>query len=380
MIETRYYLIALTRSNVLERNPKKAFPLFPMNYYRVDVMMGREEYLKKPVEHIKIDGAMTVNQLMEQFKGSGSFGAGRLAAASDIYEKMIRDQNCTIFLALAGAVIPAGMREIVSDLIRNELVDVLVTTGASMVHDAIEALGGRHYMGNWVIDDKELYKYHLFRIYDIFVPEEDYVRLDYVLSEMYADIADERDGESLSSNEFAWELGRRLEDPNSILRVAYEMDVPIFMPAVRDSEFGYIHMLHSSQKKVKNILQLDAFKDVRSLCGICCKSQRNGMLVIGGGVPRNAVQSAATSAKKGMDYAVVMTMDRPETGGLSGSTLKESVSWGKVKGEADRIMIIGDALVSFPMIVASVIERLDQNFKRISHIKHKKSEHIRKDR
>ena len=340
--------------------------------------MKRKDYLQNPVKHIKINGKLTVDQLIQQFQGSGSFGAGRLARACNIYEKMLRDKDCTVFLSLSGAMVPAGMRTLVTDLIRARLIDVIVSTGASLVHDAIEALGGNHYKGSWTVDDSELYRYHIFRIYDVFVPEEDYVRLDCQFSEMYQQIAAERNGASLSSNEFAWELGKRLKDPNSILRAAYEENMPIFIPAVRDSEFGYVHLLHASQKNRKNILQVDAFKDVPLICDICRKSPKNGMIVIGGGVPRNTVQSAAIAAKKGMDYAVVITMDRPETGGLSGSTLRETVSWGKVKREADKIMVIGDALIIFPLIVASVIERLGNDFTRTPYLKLKSSTRRRK--
>ncbi len=331
--------------------------------------MRRKDYLKNPVEHIKIRAPLTVDQLIKQFGNSGSFGAGRLATACDIYENMLRDEGCTVFLALSGAMVPAGMRTLIADLIRQKLIDVLVCTGASMVHDAIEAVGTRHYKGSWVEDDRELYKYHIFRIYDVLMPEEGYVRLDYQLSKIYDEIAAERKGESLSSREFAWELGKRLPDPDSILRAAYESDVPVFMPAVRDSEFGFIHWLHSSQKDVKSVLSVDAFKEVPELCGICSDSPRNGMIVLGGGVPRNTVQSAVLASKKGLDYAVVVTMDRPETGGLSGSTLKETISWGKMKGEADNVMVIGDSIVVFPIMVASVMERLGADFQRVPVMK-----------
>ena len=114
--------------------------------------MRRREYLKKPVEHVKISGVMTINELMHQFSNSGSFGAGRLATACGVYEKMLRDPECTIFLALSGAMVPAGMRTLVKDLIRLKFVDVVVCTGASMVHDAIEAVGGHHYRGNWLVE------------------------------------------------------------------------------------------------------------------------------------------------------------------------------------------------------------------------------------
>ena len=123
--------------------------------------MRRKDYLQNPVEHMKITAPLTVDQLMRQFSNSGSFGAGRLATACDIYEKMLRDKECTVFLAVSGAIVPAGLRTLIADLIRKRFVDVLVCTGASMVHDAIEAVGARHYKGSWVEDDRELYKYHI---------------------------------------------------------------------------------------------------------------------------------------------------------------------------------------------------------------------------
>ena len=326
--------------------------------------MQRKEILREPVKHVKINGTLTVDQLVQQFKNSGSFEAGRLSAACDIYERMLRDKRCTVFLGLAGAVVPAGMRTLIADMIRENLIDVLVTTGANMVHDTVEALGGHHYKGHWNVDDYLLYRNHTYRIYDVFVPEEDFIRLDMKLVEIYDAIAAEYKGKSLSSREFAWELGRRLKDPNSILRAAYESKAPIFIPAVRDSEFGYIYNLHATRKHFKNTIVVDAFKDVPEIISVCKKSPRNGMVIIGGGVPRNTIQSAALATKSGIDYAVVITMDRPETGGLSGSTLEETVSWGKLKGEADKTMVIGEAMMVFPTMVASVIERLGKGFKR----------------
>jgi deoxyhypusine synthase len=331
--------------------------------------MQRKDLLSETVKHMKINGKLTVDELIKQFKNSGSFGAGRLSAACDVYERMVRDEECTIFLALAGAVVPAGMRSLVADLIRERLVDVVVSTGANMVHDTLEALGGHHYKGHWVVDDLMLYKYHVYRLYDVFVPEEDFTKLDYRLVEMYDEIAAENGGKSLSSNEFAWELGKRLNDPNSVLRAAYEAKVPIFLPAVRDSEFGFIHWLHASRKALRNTLKVDAFKDVAEIVNIFKRSPRNGMVVIGGGVPRNTVQSAALAIKRGIDYAIIITMDRPEPGGLSGSTLEETISWGKVKSTANKTMVIGDAMIVFPMIVASVLERLGEEFKRTPYLK-----------
>jgi deoxyhypusine synthase len=327
--------------------------------------MQRKDLLSEPVKHIKIDGKVTVDQLVQQFSNSGSFGAGRLSVACDIYEKMIREQDCTIFLGLAGAVVPAGMRSLIADLIREGLINVVVSTGANMVHDAIEALGGHHYKGHWLMNDEVLYKHHVYRIYDVLVPEEDFIKLDLKLTSLYDEIADENKGKTLSSRAFAWELGKRLNDPNSILRAAYESNVPVFLPAVRDSELGYVYYLHASRRGFKDTLIVDAFKDVPEIIGICRRSPTNGMIIIGGGVPRNTIQSAALATKSGLDYAVVITMDRAETGGLSGSTLEETISWGKVKGNADKVMVFADAMIVFPIMVASVLERLGKAFKRI---------------
>jgi deoxyhypusine synthase len=321
------------------------------------IIVEREELLRNPVVHMKLGAPMTVNQLINEFSNSGAFGAGRVATACDIYERMVRDDGCTIFLAVAGAIVPAGLRTIIADLVRKRYVDVVVTTGANMVHDLLEATGGHHYKGHWSTDDSMLLKYHTYRLYDMYVPEEDYVKEDHALTLMFDEIAAECRGRPISSNELMREIGKRLTDANSILRAAYEAEVPVFVPAVRDSEFGYVHWLHASRKP-KDVLILDAFKEVKDIVDIASSSPRLGMIVLGGGVPRNTVQHSAAIARKGMDYAILITMDRPETGGLSGSTLREAVSWGKIKPQADRITVVSDIMIAFPLIAASVAERL----------------------
>jgi len=326
--------------------------------------MKREDFLNTPVTHMKIRPDMSVNQLVQQFKNSGSFGAGRLASACDVFENMVRDEKCTVFLALAGAMVPAGLRTTIADLMRRRFIDALVSTGANMVHDLIEALGGHHYQGHWLVDDYLLYKYHIYRIYDIFVPEEDFIKADETLIKMFDEIAAKNEGKTLSTNELMWEVGKRLKDPNSIVRSAYESKVPIFLPAMRDSEFSYIHRVHQRRSKKEKALTVDAFKEVPELLDITDRSERLGMVVLGGGVPRNSVQHAALMTGKGLDYAIVITTDRPEPGGLSGSTIEETISWGKVKHKANKVMVIADALVAFPIMTAAVLERLGKGFYR----------------
>jgi len=326
--------------------------------------MKREDFLNSPVVHMKLKPNMTVNQLIQQFENSGSFGAGRLAAACDIYERMIKDEQCTIFLALAGALVPAGLRAAIADLIRKRMIDALVSTGANMVHDLIEALGGHHYKGHWFVDDFLLYKYHVYRIYDIFVPEEDFVKADRTLIETFDEIANNSRKNAYATNEIMREIGSRLKDRDSIVRAAYEAKVPVFLPAMRDSEFAYIHRVHTIRSKEGKALTISAFQEVPEMLKMMEQSERIGMIVLGGGVPRNSVQHAALMTGKGLDYAVIITTDRPESGGLSGSTLEETISWGKVKRKADKTMVIADALIAFPLMVAAVMERLGQNFRR----------------
>ena len=326
--------------------------------------MERKDFFRNPVVHMKLKSRMTVNQLVQEFSKSGSFGAGRLATACDIYERMIRDRECTIFLAVAGAVVPAGLRSTIADIIRRKLVNAVVTTGANMVHGLLEAMGGHHYKGHWSMDDSLLYKNHTYRIYDIFVPEEDFVREDFELAKMFDKIAEENKGHIFSSNELMAEIGKRLNDPGSILKAAHEAKVPVFVPAIRDSEIGYIHWLHASRNPPEGVLQVDAFKEMSDIINMAANSSRIGMIVLGGGVPRNTVQHTAAIARKGIDYAILITMDRPETGGLSGSTLREAMSWGKIKPQAEKVTVVGDVLIVFPLIVASVLERLGDTFER----------------
>ena len=326
--------------------------------------MKREDFLSNPVVHMKLQPKMTVNQLIQQFDNSGSFGAGRLASACDIFERMVRDEDCTVFLAVAGALVPAGLRTTIADLIRRRLIDGLVSTGANMVHDLIEALGGHHYKGHWVVDDYLLYKYHIYRIYDVFVPEEDFVKADKALVEMFDEIASKNKKNILSTNEIMREIGRHLKDPESIVRAAYESSVPIFLPAMRDSEFAYIHRVHVIRNKKREALEISAFQEVPYMLKMMEKSEHLGAVILGGGVPRNSVQHAALMTGKGLDYVVIITTDRPEPGGLSGSTIEETISWGKTKRKADKTMVISDSLIAFPLVIAAVLERLGKDFRR----------------
>ncbi|MDD2665378.1 MAG: deoxyhypusine synthase [Methanocellales archaeon] len=304
--------------------------------------------LKQSIRHMKINSTMTVNQLVNEMSGA-ALGAGRLAEAVDIYEAMLLDET-TKFFGLSGAMTPAGMRLIIQDLIRAGYIDVLVTTGANLVHDLIEAFGGFHYKGTSEIDDVDLRHQEINRIFDVFLPEHHFTIFENRILDIMADI----DKKGMGIREFLTEIGLRVE--NSILGVAAKKGVPVFCPAISDSAIGLQAWLYTQTQK----LSVDTFKDMREFMDICYNAQKTGAVLIGGGVPKNFILQSMIVTPKSFDYAIQLTTDSPEAGGLSGATLSEAKSWGKVAEEAREVTVYGDATILLPIIVAAVLERMGQ--------------------
>lgn len=286
---------------------------------------------------------MTVSQLVDSFSGC-AFGAGRLWEAADIYRDMQDDRECTKFFGMAGAMVPAGMRQIVSDMIRNREIDILVTTGANLVHDIIESMGLHHYKGTEATDDVQLKHQAINRIYDVFLPEEHFAKLEEKLQSILRDIPDK-----LSITEFLSHIGSGLDDNNSILKSAHDMGVPVYCPAIQDSIIGLQAWLYRQTKP----LNVDVFADMKGLIDRCYEAKRTGVLIVGGGVPKNFILQSMLVTPKSFDYAIQLTMDRPETGGLSGATLDEARSWGKVGENARAVTVYSDATITLPLIMAA---------------------------
>ena len=301
------------------------------------------ERLKKPIIPAKITANMTVKQLVDSYSGC-AFGAGRLSLAADIYREMVSDSECTKFFGLAGAMVPAGMRQILSDLIRDEDIDILVTTGANLVHDIIESLGLHHYKGTDATDDVELKHNSINRIYDVFLPEENFSKLEEKLQPMFRELPDK-----LSISELLSHIGEKLDDRNSILKSAYDMGIPVYCPAIQDSIIGLQAWLY----KQSNPLNVDVFADMKGLIDRCYEAQRAGVLIVGGGVPKNFILQSMLVTPRSFDYAIQLTMDRPETGGLSGATLDEARSWGKIGENARSVTVYSDATITLPIIIAA---------------------------
>ena len=297
---------------------------------------------------MEIEAGMGADDLVRMMENCG-FGARRLAEAVNIYEEML-SEDYTKFFTLAGAMVPAGMRNIVSSLIREGKIDVLVSTGANLVHDIIESFS-HHVLGDSEASDAHLRDEGVSRIYDVYVGDDDFVRFEELLQEVLPE-----SGDPMTGTELLRVIGSKIDDEKSILRSASDSGVPIFCPALSDSMIGLQAWLYKQTKK----LSVDAFDDVGELVDICYGAERSGIVMIGGGVPKNFALQSMLVTPKSFDLAIQLTTDRPEPGGLSGATLSEAVSWGKIGPEARKVTVYGDATINFPLMVASTLTRLSR--------------------
>jgi len=304
----------------------------------------------EPVEQVALRPGMSVDELVRRLGRAGAYNGGALSRGADIYEKMVKDRETVRFFGLAGAMVPAGMGGIVSDLVGKGHIDVLVSTGANLTHDIIEAIGCRHYHGSAACSDVELRQDEINRIYDVFLPNSAFIRFEEFMQDVFSSLDT---GETLSIMQLLGEIGTRLD--SGILACAAKNDVPVFCPAVADSMIGLQYWLFAQTSRVT----VDAFLDMKELIDICFAAEKAGALIVGGGVPKNFILQSMLVTPKGFDYAVQLTGDRPDLGGLSGATLDEARSWGKVCEEAQTVTVYGDATITLPMLIAAVLERLD---------------------
>ena len=303
------------------------------------------------VKQVKVRPGMTVGELVRELEASGAFNGGSLAKAARITEEMFRDDKATTFVGLAGAMVPAGMGGIVSDLIDRGYVDVLVSTGANLVHDIVEAIGCTHHHGSADCSDNDLRRQGINRIYDVYVADEAFTRFEDFVQGVFGGLAD---GTVISTTELLAMVGKKL--PSGILATAARKGVPVYCPAVQDSVFGLQFSLFTQTHKVV----LDAFRDMKAFLDLCYNAERAGALIIGGGVPKNFIFQGMLLAPHGFTWAVQLTGDRPDLGGLSGATLDEARSWGKLTAEAQGVTVYGDATITLPVIAAAVLERISR--------------------
>ncbi|WP_342677649.1 deoxyhypusine synthase [Methanofollis sp. UBA420] len=305
-----------------------------------------------PVRQVRLSAGMTANELVRAIGGAGAYNGGALAKAVDIYEKMLRDEKATKYFGLAGAMVPAGMGGIVSELIEKGHIDILVSTGANLTHDTIEAIGCHHYHGNLTCDDVRLREEEINRIYDIFLPDEAFIRFEEFMQDCLSDIPDKS---VITISGLLRHIGEHLD--HGILATAAKNDVPVFCPAVQDSMLGMQFWFYNQTHHIV----VDTFGDMHDIIDRCYAAEHAGAFLVGGGVPKNFIFQNKMITPSGFDYAIQLTGDRPDLGGLSGATLSEAQSWGKINEDAAAITVYGDATINLPLIAAAVLERLEHD-------------------
>ncbi len=321
---------------------------------------SKKDFLKKPVEHIDITSfdSTKIIQSMEKM----SFVSRETANAAKIFNDMINDKNCTIFLTLAGSTSAAGCMNIYKDLVKFNMVDAIVATGASIIDmDFFEALGFKHYQGSQFQDDTELRKNYIDRIYDTYIDEDELQICDKKICE----IADDLEPKSYTSREFIHEMGKYLKKNSkkkeSLIETAYDYNVPIFCPAFTDSSAGFGLVMHQEKNPNKH-LTIDSVREFRELTEIKIRSKGSGLFMIGGGVPKNFIQDTVICAEllgKEVDmhkYAVQITVADSRDGACSSSTLKEASSWGKVDITKEQ-MVFAEATSVLPLIASNAYHK-----------------------
>ena len=321
---------------------------------------NKKSLLKSEVEHIDIT-SFDSRKIIESMKKM-SFTSRDTANAAGIYNDMIKDKSCSIFLTIAGSTSAAGCMKLYSDLVKYNMVDAIVATGASIIDmDFFEALGFKHYQGSQFQDDKVLRENYIDRIYDTYIDEEQLQACDKTICE----IANKLIPKTYTSREFIKEIGKYLKKNSkkkgSLIEVAYDHNVPIFCPAFTDSSAGFGLVMHQEQNPNKHIT-IDSIREFRELTEIKLKSKASGLLMVGGGVPKNFVQDTVVCAEllgKKVDmhkYAIQVTVADTRDGACSSSTLKEASSWGKVDTSKEQ-MVFAEATSVLPLIASDAYHR-----------------------
>jgi deoxyhypusine synthase len=309
-------------------------------------MIGRK------VEDIKVRECMSVDELMRELKGSGGFTGRKVADAVDIMEKMARSEGCVKFLSFPACIMATGTRGVIVELVKRKLVDVIITTCGTLDHDLARTWRD-YYHGDFYMDDAELRREGINRLGNILVPDESYgLVLEERLIPMFEEILEGKN--SISTRELIDQVGSRIDDESSLLHWCHRNQVPIFVPGITDGSFGsQIWMYWQTHRK----LHINLFQDEQDLSDIIFHAKETGAVIVGGGISKHHV-IWWNQFRGGLDYAVYMTTAPEYDGSLSGAQVREAVSWGKVKETADHVTVEGDATITLPMTVASLVERM----------------------
>ncbi len=318
----------------------------------------KSSLLHQPIRSLEMTKTRTLYDLIQGFQHT-SFQSRNLYKCFEVFQRMLSDPTCIIFLGLSGAMIPGGMRRVIRDMIERRLIDVLVSTGANIFHDLFESVGYRHYVGSVEGDDDALRKHRIVRVYDALMDDTEINRVIAFLSEIPKGL----DEKVVSSRRYLEALGNRLKDDQSILKTASRSGVPVFVPALCDSSIGIgLTFLHARKKDPSEGLIIDQIQDNFEIAQIKRMAKTTGAIYIGGGVPKNYIQQLGPVSEllfkreSGHRYAFQVTTDDPKWGGLSGCTFEEAKSWGKIEKTSAYAAVYMDATIALPLLVGAILQ------------------------
>ena len=326
-------------------------------------MVSKKEVLSKPVATIEV-GRKSVSALLDEMSQTG-FQGKKLGEVARIWAEMARQKDLTVFLGLTGSLSTTGQWKIIRWLVENRYVDVVVSTGANISEDILEALGYHYYQGTWLADDEELLKLKIDRFYDVYADEMQYRKLENTIYKFGSTL---EDGGIYSTREFLYRFGEFLSKKgiNSIVAAAYKAKVPVYSPGLIDSGYGVALSLLKRQKG--KMIRLDQTKDMEELAQIAERTRRTGVVYLGGGVPKDTIQLSTiikSLAKGGEEetpheFAIQITADSPQWGGLSGCTLEEAISWGKISSQAKKATLYADITLALPIVAHALNEKVSK--------------------
>ena len=326
-------------------------------------MVSRKEVLSKPVATIEV-GRKSVSSLLDEMSQTG-FQGKKLGEVAKIWAEMAKQKDLTVFLGLTGSLSTTGQWKIIRWLVEKRYVDVVVSTGANISEDILEALGYHYYQGTWLADDEELLRMKIDRFYDVYADEFQYRKLENTIYRFANTLKDEG---VYSTREFLYRFGefQSKKGINSITAAAYRAGVPMYSPGLIDSGYGVALSLLKRQKG--KTIRLDQTKDMEELAQIAERTKRTGVVYLGGGVPKDTIQLSTiikSLAKGGEEetpheYAIQITADSPQWGGLSGCTLEEAISWGKIKSDAKKATLYADITLALPLVVHALNEKVQK--------------------
>ncbi len=302
------------------------------------------------VNPINVTNHMKVSDLIDEFDKSGVLGAGRVGRACNILTDMIQDEDMKVFMSLGGPLIPGGMRNIVTQMIENHHVDLIVSSGANITHDLVEAFGGSHYRHEGR-DDEDLNEDGIGRIADINVGSDDFTIFETEITGIFERISSQKT--HISIQELLHEVGLLVDDENSFVAAAAKNNVPIFAPGLIDSMMGLQLWIFNQDHD----FVVDAVADMHYLSDIVFEAERVGAILLGGGLTKHYTL-ASNVIKGGLDAAIQVTMDRPEAGSLGGAPLEEAKSWAKARCGSSLASVVGDVTVIFPLIYAACLDKI----------------------